>query len=265
MKIAKHLFAFVVSSAAVSLLLANDKPTAPSLDDFAPTKDYRTMKGGWLLSFDGTRRVPRYTLERLTRHSFGEAKREDTKFHPDPEIPAEFAPSPDDYHGFTELYDRGHMAAAANHSHSDETMAETFTIANAVPEGKRHNEIIWRHLEDHVRSLVGGNAVVWVLTCPVWTPDDYPKSLDSRDAKFSAKSIGSHHQQVPPYLGKSILIESPRGVEMKSWLVPNDDDAIENHVFDDFIVAADELESATGLNLWKSLNEPLQTKLEGTK
>jgi DNA/RNA endonuclease G (NUC1) len=237
------------------------EPPHYQLSDFAPTREWDPMPGGWALSWNGARRVPDWTLERLTSKSFGEVKRGDLGFHHDEHEQKEFPSSPDDYNGFTHLYDRGHAARADNHSDTAERMRATFTIRNAFPQNKTLNEQLWRHLEDYIQSLCKPGVVVWVVTLTVWTPDDYPRSWGKRDATYTVKSIGLNHQQVPPYCAKAVLVQHGNEFAMQSWLVPNEEPP-EGATFRDYEVVTDKLEELAGVNLWKRLSPGLQEKLE---
>lgn len=235
-----------------------------TLASLAPTREYDVMgpAGDWLLSWDGTRRVALWTLERLTVDSFGEAKRGDLKFHHDEREQPEFPTSPDDWNGFTSHLIRFHMSAAANHTRTFEHIKATFTVRNVVPGDKVLNEGLWSRLEEHVRSLViDDETIVWVITLCVWTPDDYPKSLGKRDATFTEKSIGVNHLRVPPYFAKSILVQRRTAMTMRAWLVPNAEPA-EGKTFDDFAVAVNVVEEAAGLNICPGLPEEDQKRLE---
>lgn len=245
---------------AVCLSAADSAQSLYTLESLAPTRDYQAIDGDWLLSWDGSRRAPRWTLERLTPASLGNVPRAGQFRHAPDEQP-EFAASPDDYNGFTAHYDRGHCAAAANHNDTPAHLHETFNIQNAMVQRKVLNEQLWRHLEDYVRSLTARGTIVWIVTLPVWTPEGYPDSLDSREACFATHSIGLNHQQIPPHCGKSIMVQRGATIEIKSWLVPNDD-SVEGKLYDQYAISTDRLESLAGLNLWPALPDALQAKLE---
>ena len=238
-----------------------------TLASLAPTREYDVIgpRGDWLLSWDGTRRVALWTLERLTVDSFGDARRGALKFHHDEREQPEFPSSPDDWNGFSDRFDRFHLAAAANHSKTAAELKATFTVRNAPPGDKILNEGEWSHLEDHVRSLVADDeTVVWVVTLCVWAPDDYPRSLERRDATFTEKSIGVNHLRVPPYFAKSVLVQRRTAMSMHAWLAPNAEPA-EGKTFEDFAAIPDDVEIASGLNLWPALPEEVQGKLEAAK
>lgn len=236
-------------------------PPTYTLASFAPTADYQAMQGGWLLSWNGSRRAPGWTLERLTLDSFGNEKRTNIKFRHDPDECPEFAASPDDFNGFTAWWDRGHCAAAGNHNDTREHLLETFTIHNSMVQRKLLNEQLWRHLEDHCKPAQAGD-VMWIATLPVYAPDDYPTSWGSRDATYTVESIGSNHQQIPSHCGKSICVQSGGALEVHSWLVPNED-PLDGKTFADYAVTTDELEAVAGMNLWKGI--PNEKALEAAK
>jgi endonuclease G len=262
-------FAF---GAIVAAALSDDAPRGKphpylTLASLAPTREYDVMgpAGDWLLSWDGSRRVAWYTVERLTVDSFGDAKRGDLKFHHDAREQPEFPSSPDDWNGFTSRYDRFHLAAAGNHSRTPANLKATFTVRNAAVGDKLLNEGLWGRLEEHVRSLIADEeTIVWVVTLCVWTPDGYPKSLEKRDATFIERSIGENHLRVPPYFAKSVLVQRRTKITMRTWLVPNAEPP-EGKTFEDFVETADYVEGVAGLNLWPGLSEETQKELEAVK
>ncbi len=69
-------------------------------------------------------------------------------------------------------YDRGHLAAAANHKHDQNAMCETFLLSNIAPQvGANFNRGIWNDVERLVYQLLDARYTdVYVCTGPLYLP-----------------------------------------------------------------------------------------------
>ena len=226
---------------------------AQMMADRAPTKDWETRPWG-LLSFDLRTRCPRWTLERLDEASLEiNLKRGDHAFHTDPEMPHKFRVVPGDYDNSG--FDRGHLACAANHRDDQEKFDAPFAMSNMMPQYPNVNEIIWAQLEDAGRKIPGEETIVWVITAPVWKPNE--------TGRINVRTIKGDIW-IPTHCLKAILIERekmPR--ECKAWLVPNVPDPKQE--FDAYRIDTDDAELAVGLDLWAFLPDDEEKRLEGRK
>ncbi|KAM8758167.1 nuclease EXOG, mitochondrial isoform 2-T2 [Rhynchonycteris naso] len=94
------------------------------------------------LSYDQSKRVPRWVLEHISKSKImGDADRRDCNFKPDPSIPQAFSAVNKDYIGSG--WSRGHMAPAGNNKFSSKAMAETFYLSNIVPQNIDNNAGYW--------------------------------------------------------------------------------------------------------------------------
>lgn len=238
-------------------------PVDAELCRFAPTPDY-LVRGNFLTSYDGSRRVPRWTLEKLTRESLaGDTSRDDQAFYRDPDVPEEFASEVRDYSG--SMFDRGHCAAAANHRANERMMEATFTLANVMPQNPNLNRRAWAALEQQVRDLATAEGVrcCWVLTAPAWLSDE-PQFVNGAYVSFlRVRTIGKHGVWVPTHCAKALLIERDDGsYQMHAWLLKNGeftDVRLEKHA-----CTTNAIERACGLNLWADLPDELEERLESS-
>ncbi|KAF7476449.1 Hypothetical predicted protein [Marmota monax] len=121
------------------------------------------------LSYDQTKRVPRWVLEHISRSKImGDADRKHCKFKPDPNIPPAFSAFNEDYVGSG--WSRGHMAPAGNNKFSSKAMAETFYLSNIVPQNFDNNSGYWNRIEMYCRELTERFEDVWVVSGPLTLP-----------------------------------------------------------------------------------------------
>lgn len=97
------------------------------------------FRENYVLSYDERMRNPKWVFEKITQDDLGgEADRGDCTFKPDPEIDVKFRAQNIDFKGTG--YDRGHLAAAANHSRTPSVMNETFLLSNISPQHPRNGD-----------------------------------------------------------------------------------------------------------------------------
>lgn len=170
-------------------------------------------KPGYLIVFCNRTRTPVYVIEKLTTESLGVVEREGVGFHK--EDPTRTAPLNSDYVGSG--FDRGHLAAAANHSASEEALAQTFSLCNIVPQFPACNRGNWKILENHTRALVGAGCVVYVYSGPMYIPQN------TSSEKFVVyQVIGANNVAVPTHMFKILVIEAPRlKPQLECYVVEN--------------------------------------------
>lgn len=157
----------------------------------------------------GKSHTPIYVAERLNAAVLQEAKgnQRTNKFFADARLPRAERAELDDYRGSG--FDRGHMAPAGDMA-GDEAMAQSFSLANMVPQYAINNRKAWAGIEKATRKYVmraSGN--VYVITGPVF--DGTPPT------------IGANHVWVPQHLFKLVYDPSTH----KSWVnwLDNTDEA----------------------------------------
>jgi endonuclease G, mitochondrial len=119
------------------------------------------------------------------------------RFFADARLPQSERAALDDYKGSG--YARGHMAPAANMG-NPEAMAQSFSLANMVPQAPRNNSGPWAGIEKATRKYaMRASGDVYVITGPVF--DD------------SGEAIGQGRVRVPRYLFK--LVYDPHS--QRAW------------------------------------------------
>ena len=94
---------------------------------------------GFVVSYDPRLRNPRWVLERITRDSVkGDGDRFNVPFMEDGAIEERFRARLSDYKASG--YDKGHLAPAANHKNSQQSVVDTFTLTNIAPQVSASSE-----------------------------------------------------------------------------------------------------------------------------
>ncbi|XP_053328535.1 endonuclease G, mitochondrial [Spea bombifrons] len=206
-----------------------------------------------VLSYDPRLRGPAWVLEQLNGERLqGSADRRGSEFREDDSVHPYHRAANSDYRGSG--FDRGHMAAAANHKWSQKAMDDTFMLSNVYPQNPHLNQNAWNNLEKYCRGLTKSHKNVYVCTGPLFLPRMEP------DGKMFVKYqvIGKNNVAVPTHFFKVVVLEKFSGeIELRPYVMPNSP-VDEKIPLDRFLVPIESIERAAGLlfvpNLLKSTN-----------
>lgn len=99
----------------------------------------------------GATKTPVFVAQRLNRQSIEDADEKRAKrFFADARLPSGERAELEDYKGSG--YSRGHLAPAG-HMPTPSAMAQSFSLANIVPQNAKHNSGAWSKIEDR-KSVV---------------------------------------------------------------------------------------------------------------
>ena len=137
----------------------------------------------------GNTRTPVFVAQRLNRASVEDADEKRTnKFFADARLPRAERAELSDYKGSG--YARGHMAPAGDMPNVT-AMAQSFSLANMVPQNQRQNSGPWAKIEKDTRHYVmRAKGDVFVITGPVFAP--------------GGPTIGANQVAVPTHLFKLV-------------------------------------------------------------
>ena len=153
----------------------------------------------------GISRTPLWSAEHLLRASVEAAEQLPRKdsFHPEPALLISDRAELSDY--ARSGYDRGHMAP--NGDMPDRSaQAESFSLANMVPQVHANNAGIWAGIEGAVRRLAITEGEVYVVSGPAF--------IGERISSLKGRVL------VPTHLWK--VVYSPRREQAGAYLVTND-------------------------------------------
>ncbi|WP_343742950.1 DNA/RNA non-specific endonuclease [Herbaspirillum huttiense] len=149
--------------------------------------------------YNSQTKTPFVVVERLNRTTLLHAREQHRtdRFYPEARLPRAERAELDDYRGSG--YARGHMAPAGDMS-TPEAMAQSFSLANMVPQNPRNNSGPWSKIERDTRKYVmRASGDVFVFTGPLF---------DATPA-----TIGRGHIAVPARLFK-LVVDASTG---RSW------------------------------------------------
>ncbi|WP_371414419.1 DNA/RNA non-specific endonuclease [Acidovorax sp. 1608163] len=149
----------------------------------------------------GETKTPIYVAERLNRKTFENArvKRKD-RFFADARLPSDERAELEDYKNSG--LSKGHMAPAGNMT-TPTAMAQSFSLANMVPQDQSHNSGSWAKIEDDTRKYaLRAKGDVYVITGPVFEP--------------GAPTVGDGRVRVPRYLFK-LVYDASTGRSWAYW------------------------------------------------
>ena len=157
----------------------------------------------------GKSRTPLFVAERLNRAHLEDARGEErtNKFFADARLPRGERAELDDYKGSG--LDRGHMAPAADMP-TAQAMAQSFSLANMVPQSQENNRKTWADLEKATRKYaMRARGDVFVISGPVFSQQP--------------RTIGRNAVWVPAHLFK-LVYDAQTNRAWAHW-VDNTDEA----------------------------------------
>jgi endonuclease G len=229
------------------MMLKNVNRTAQIMQHGYPSLDNLRIFDNYVLSYDRRNRVANWVYEHITYPALRPAEDVDrgkSEFKEDVNIHSYFRSTNQDYKGSG--YDRGHMAAAANHRSHQKFMDQTFFLSNIAPQvGKGFNRDKWNDLEKEVRNLAKTNDNVWLCTGPLYLP------RREADNKLYVKYevIGPSNVAVPTHFFKVILCEKQGVYSLYSYVLPNQP-CDESTPLSSYLVPIDSIERAAGFLLF---------------
>ncbi|GEO05366.1 hypothetical protein AAE02nite_30300 [Adhaeribacter aerolatus] len=221
--------------------------------------NYLLLKPEYALSYNRERGTPNWVSWHVSKAWLGTAARQDN-FREDSSLPV-------DWYKVTAMsytgsgFDRGHNCPSADRSFSDENNAATFLMTNMIPQAPVNNQETWANLEDYTRYLVQAGNEVYVMM------GSYGKG--GTGSNGSKQTLDGGRVTVPKRIWKVLLV-LPEGKDDLNRIKSNTrviavNTPNSNSVRSDwgsYRTSVDEIEKATGYNLFSALPNQLQATLE---
>ncbi|XP_073726762.1 uncharacterized protein [Misgurnus anguillicaudatus] len=133
-------------------------------------------------------------------------------------------------------YDRGHLAAAANHKWCQEANDDTFFLSNIVPQHKDLNRGKWKRLEELCRQYVQDEdySNAYIYTGPLYCPEKYltekgiteeanVEKEKKKKEKIMRDFMSKFGKALPTHFFKVIILEKKDGErELKCYEISNE-------------------------------------------
>ena len=182
----------------------------------------------------GISRTPLYSAEHLTRANVEEAKKLSRKdsFHAESTLPVRDRAELRDY--ARSGYDRGHMSPNGNMPDRS-TQAESFSLANMVPQVHANNAGVWAGIEGAARQLALDEGELFVVSGPAFIGS-------------GIKQVGN--VLVPTHLWK--VLYSPVQKRAGAYVITNDDSRTYSSI------TVSDLEKMVGVSPLPSLSQEIR-------
>jgi endonuclease G len=156
----------------------------------------------------GDTKTPVFVAQRLNKRALGGVQRhKGDRFFADARLPRAERAELEDYK--RSGYSRGHMAPAGDMA-TEDAMAQSFSLANMVPQALRHNSGAWSRVEQDTRKYVQrARGDVYVITGPVFATH--------------GPRIGANRVGVPSHLFK-LVYDSHEHRAWAHWHANRDDE-----------------------------------------
>lgn len=200
----------------------------------------------YTLSYNTKHNTPNWVAWVLTRErTYGKLDRQQ-KFWADPLLPRK---NRVDFYDYKESeYDRGHMCPAGDMKWDEKAMYECFYMSNMCPQNHTLNSGSWETLETACRVWARKEGKLYIVCGPVYKPNKKHERIGI-----------SHAIDVPEGFFKAVL--SLRKGQEKAIAFYYDNNAKTQH-YRNTAMSVDDIEKLTGIDLFPSLNNSLEKRLE---
>lgn len=181
---------------------------------------------------NGNTRTPMFVAQRLNKELVADADEKRTnKFFADARLPRAERAELNDYKGSG--YARGHMAPAGDMPNA-QAMAQSFSLANMVPQSTKQNSGPWAQIEKDTRRYASrAQGDVYVITGPVF--DSHPET------------VGDNHVAVPSHVFK-LVYDATTQRAWAHWQANRDDERVSKPISYAELVKRTGIEFLPGVN-----------------
>ena len=196
---------------------------------------------GYAVNYNYGTKVAHFVVEHIKATDLVKTANRKDDFRMDPLVDDDKEATLEDYAGSG--YDRGHIAPAADFSHSAEEMSESFYLTNMMPQVPNNNRGIWKKTEGMARDYAEKYGEVYVISGTIYEGE---------------RVVMGNNVLVPSHLYKIII--DPKNKRAMAFLFPNT--KLKVRTLPDHIVTIKEIEKRAGVNFSPLLADD---KMETTK
>lgn len=221
----------------------------------APSDYFVSVKPQYVVSYNGSRKIPNWVSWELNNSYLGAESRTDN-YRPDDTFPGtEPQAALSDYSGSG--YDRGHMCPSADRTLDKTSNDATFYLTNMIPQAANNNQGPWNNLENYTRGLLTGGKEIFIISGGIVTGSSKTvgNGLYVPDSTFKVIVVLDAVGQ-----GASSVTTSTRVIAV---IMPNDNALISKTAdWKTFRVSVDSIEAQTGLDFLSDVSPTIQSVIE---
>jgi endonuclease G len=240
------------AGAALSVHTTLGIPAATSASD---PNAFLSVKSGYVVSYNGGRKVPNWVSWELNTSYLGSAARQDDFRADDTFPPSEPQAQLTDYSGSG--FDRGHMCPSADRTLTVPANQQTFYLTNMVPQAANNNRGPWEDLESELRTIVQGGKELFIIAGGVYSGSSTTigTGVSVPDKTFKVVVVLDSIGQ-----GTADVTTSTRVVAV---MMPNSNSLIGlSDPWRNFRVSVDAIEAATGDDFLSDVDPAIQAVVE---
>ena len=216
---------------------------------------FLSVKADYVVSYNGTRKVPNWVSWELNPSYLGSTGRQDD-FRPDDTLPpSEPQAQLTDYSGSG--FDRGHMCPSADRTLTVPANSQTFYLTNMVPQAANNNRGPWEQLESELRTIVQGGKELFIIAGGVYSTSSTTigTGVSVPDKTFKVVVVLDSVGQ-----GAASVTASTRVIAV---MMPNSNSLIGlSDPWRNFRVSVDAIEAATGDDFLSDVDPAVQAVIE---
>ena len=216
---------------------------------------FLSVKSGYVVSYNGSRKVPNWVSWELNTSYLGSTARQDD-FRPDDTFPpSEPQAQLTDYSGSG--FDRGHMCPSADRTLTVPANQQTFYLTNMVPQAPNNNRGPWEDLESELRTIVQGGKELFIIAGGVYSSGSTTigTGVSVPDKTFKVVVVLDAIGQ-----GAANVTTSTRVIAV---MMPNSNSLIGlSDPWRNFRVSVDAIEAATGDDFLSDVDPAIQAVIE---
>lgn len=198
---------------------------------------------GYAVNYNYETKVAYFVVERIKASDLVKSSERKDDFRVDPMVAVDKQSSLEDY--AKSGYDRGHIAPAADFSHSAEEISESFYLTNMMPQVPNNNRGIWKKTETMAREFAEKYGEVYVVSGTIYE---------------GKKVVMGKGVLVPSHIYKIII--DPKKQRAMAFLFPNTNLKVSD--LPNYVVTVADIEKRAGVNISPKLPANLSS-LETTK